>query len=110
MTQDAAEDLDLTPSPVREDAKAPSPDGPNDALVTIYAICTGQPHLGDEASLKKGTVAVVAALKQERDHYHQILKMIAERPRIDPANPESLADVGRFAWTTARRILGIKES
>jgi hypothetical protein len=34
--------------------------------------------------------------------------MIATRPRIDPANPESLADVGKFAWTTARRILGIK--
>lgn len=104
MTQDAAEDLDLTPStPVREEA-APH----DDPLETIYAVCVGQPYPGNTPG--PDALKVVAALKQERDRYHQILQMIAERPRIDPANPESLADVGLFAWKTARRILGIKES
>jgi hypothetical protein len=109
MTTEAAEDLDLTPPSkplaVRE---APAPAGPIESLGTIYSICTGQPHLGTMTG--KDVVAAVGALKQERDHFHQILQMIATRPRVDPANWESMSDVGSFAWKAARRALGLKDS
>jgi hypothetical protein len=110
MTKDTPDDLDLTPTSkpleVREVAE-PSPAGPNDGLGTIYSICTGQPSLGNMTS--KDVVEAVGALKQERDRYYQILQMIATRPRIDPANTESMADVGTFAWKHSRRTLGLKD-
>lgn len=107
MTQDATDDLDLTapskPLEVRE--VLPTPNGPNEALNTIYTVCTGKPYLGN--TVAKDAITEVGVLQRERDQYKLVLKMIADRPRVDPTNPESLSDVGEFAWKTARRLLKV---